>query len=258
MPHKIRKPSSEAYRRLPKEEWIIVENCHEAIITQDEFDKIQLLNKKRTLIPPAARASRGEFTGVLRCKCCGHTMRIQRKKDGKDLIRACMYLDSTGKRCINRGGYLRPVRDEIKKAIIQYKQEILDKLQGANNRDVELITNQLKLRHKELKKFQDAMERIQDSYDFGDYSREEFLKRKSKWDKKIVETKSQIALLEKQLKFQEQVTDEERVKVINYFLENIDMIEDLEDRNKLYKTILDSVVWKRVDKKEPEIEINFL
>lgn len=36
------------------------------------------------------------------------------------------------------------------------------------------------------------------------------------------------------------------------------MIEDLEDRNKLYKTILDSVVWKRVDRKEPEIEINFL
>lgn len=84
--HKIRKPSSEAYRKLPKEEWIIVENCHEAIITQDEFDKTQVLNKKRTLIPPAARASRGEFTGVLRCKCCGHTMRVQRKKEGYKLF----------------------------------------------------------------------------------------------------------------------------------------------------------------------------
>lgn len=256
--HKIKKSSSENYRKLSREEWIIVENCHEAIITQDEFDKIQLLIKKRTLIPAGARASKTEFTGVLRCGCCGHTMQIQKKKDGKDLIRCCRYSDSSGKRCINRGGYLQPVKDEIKKAIIQYKKEVLNKLQGINNKGKNLTINQLKSKRRELKKFQEALEKVQDSYDLGDYSREEFLRRKSKWNSKILETKSQISLLEKQLKFQEQVTDEERLNIINYFLENIDMIEDVKDKNKLYRTILDSVIWKKVDTKEAEIEIIFL
>ncbi|OBR94161.1 MULTISPECIES: hypothetical protein [Clostridium] len=60
------------------------------------------------------------------------------------------------------------------------------------------------------------------------------------------------------MKFQEQVTDEERLNIINYFLENIDSIEDVKDKNKLYRTILDSVIWRKVDTKEAEIEINFL
>ncbi|MBE6067406.1 MAG: recombinase family protein [Clostridium lundense] len=256
--HKIKKASAEPYRALPREEWIIVENCHEPMITQDEFDKIQLMIEKRTLVPPAARSAKGEFTGILRCGCCGHTMQIQKRKVGKDLIRPCKCFDSNGNRCSNRGGQLKPVRDEIKKAILRYRDEILNKLQGVNNRDIVLIRNQLQTKNKELKKYEDAVERIQDSYDFGDYSREEFLRRKSKWDSKIGETKNQISLLERQLKSQEEITDEERLNTINYFLENIDIIEDVKDRNKLYHTILDSVVWKKVGKSEPELEINFL
>lgn len=119
------------------------------------------------------------------------------KKDGKDFVRPCRYLDSNGSRCVNRGGYLQPVRDAIKKAIIKYKKEILSRLQGTNNRDIELIKNQLKSKQKELKKFQEAIERMEDSYDLGDYSREKFLRCKSKWDSKIVETESQITLLER-------------------------------------------------------------
>lgn len=185
-------------------------------------------------------------------------MQIQKKKNGKDLIRPCRYLDKRGNECVNRGGYLQPVRDAIKKAIIQYKKEILNKLQGANNRDVACLTKQLQGKNKELKKYADAIERIQDLYDLGDYSRDEFLMRKTKWENKIKETETQITLLKRQLKSQEEVTDEERLNTINYYLENIDMIEAVEDRNKLYKTILDSVVWKKVGENEPELEINFL
>lgn len=256
--HKIKKSSSEKYQKLPRKEWIIVENCHQPIITQDEFDKIQILIQKRNLLPSSARTSKGEFTGILKCGCCGHTMQVQKKEKGKDLIKACHYLDIKGNKCINRGGYIQPVRDEIKKAIIQYREEILNKLQGENNKDIDFIRKQLQIKYKELKKYENALEKVQDSYELGDYSREKFLIRRSKWDAKIVETENQITLLDRQLKSQEQITDEERLNIINYFLENIDMIENVEDRNKLYKTILDSVVWKRIGKREPELEINFL
>jgi site-specific DNA recombinase len=123
---------------------------------------------------------------------------------------------------------------------------------------MDFITKQLQSKYKELTKYQAALERVQDSYDLGDYSREEYLQRRSKWDDKISGIENEIMLLEKQLKSQEQISDEERLHAITYFLENIDKIENVEDRNKLYKTLLDSVVWKRIGENEPELEINFL
>ncbi|HJV45839.1 MAG TPA: recombinase family protein [Bacillota bacterium] len=243
--HKIKRPSSEDYRRLPKEEWIVVENCHEAIITQEEFDRIQILIHKRSKLPTAARTSKGEFTGILRCGVCNHTSQVQRRKGSRDTIKPCQYFDDKGNRCINRGGILDPIRDAIKDAIIQYKEDILAKLQGENNRDMEFITKQLQSKYKELSKYQATFERVQDSYDLGDYSREEYLKRRKKWEDKISETEHEIMILEKQLKSQEQISDEERLHAITFFSENIDKIEDVEDRNKLYKTLLDSVVWKK-------------
>lgn len=256
--HKIKKPSAEEYRKLPREEWVIVENCHEPIITEEEFNKIQVLIEKRRLLPTSARTSKGEFTGVLKCGVCGHTMQVQKRKNGSDTIKTCRYLDDRGDRCINRGGILKPVRDAIKEAIIEYKEEILSKLEGENNRDIEFIRKQLQSKYKEKRKFEEALERVQDSYDLGVYSREEYLKRKDRWNKKIDEVEKAINLLDKQLKSQEQINDEERLDAINYFLENIDKIEDMEDKNKVYKTILDSIEWTRIGDEEPRLEINFL
>jgi site-specific DNA recombinase len=48
-----------------------------------------------------------------------------------------------------------------------------------------------------------ALEKVCDSYELGDYSRNEFLTRKSKWEEKINDTKSEIARHERELKPQE-------------------------------------------------------
>ncbi|HHY20616.1 MAG TPA: recombinase family protein [Bacilli bacterium] len=256
--HKIKKASAEEFRRLPREEWVIVENCHEPIITQEEFDKIQLMIEKRRKIPTSARTNKGEFTGVLKCGVCNHTMQIQRRKGRVDTIKPCQYHDQLGEKCINRGGVLQPVRDAIKEVIIEYKKEILAKLEGASNRDIEYVTKQLQQKYKEMKKYEGALEKVLDAYELGDYSRDEYITRKRKWADKISNLENEITLLEKELKSQEQINDEERLYAITYFLENIDKIENIQDRNKLYKTLLDSVIWKRIGDEEPYLEINFL
>jgi site-specific DNA recombinase len=75
---------------------VIVDNCHETMITQEEFDKIQMLIHQRRLLPPSARTFKGEFTGMLKCGCCGHTMQVQRRKNGNDTIKPCQYLIAMG------------------------------------------------------------------------------------------------------------------------------------------------------------------
>jgi len=258
--HIIKKSSADDFKRLPKDQWIIVENCHEAIISQENFDKIQIIISKRNLVPVAQRADKAEFTGILKCACCGHTMQVQKKKDGKSIIKGCSYIvGDKGDKCINRGGALEPVKNEIKKAVLKYREDVVNFLKNDNySDDVEKITKKIQIKYKELRKYEEALIRATDSFDLGDYTREEFLTRKEKWKEKINSVEEQINLFEKELKQQKSINDEQKISILDYYLENIDKISDIKDRNKLYKTILESVIWRRIGSEESELEINFL
>ncbi|MCB2354520.1 zinc ribbon domain-containing protein [Clostridium estertheticum] len=156
---------------------------------------------------------RAEFTGILKCACCGHTMQVQKKRDGKSLIKACSYVvNDKGDKCINRGGYLGPVKDEIKKAVLKYREEVLNFLKNDNcTDDVDKITHQIQVKYKELIKYEDALMRVKDSFDLGDYTREEFLTRKEKWKEKIDTVEEQISIFEKELKQQKSISDDEKI-----------------------------------------------
>lgn len=83
--HKYEKKSfrSKKLSRVPKDEWIIVENKHEPIIDKQTWDKVQLLiqkNYKRVSPNPPDL-----FTGMLVCNDCKHRMSISTtRKTGKD------------------------------------------------------------------------------------------------------------------------------------------------------------------------------
>lgn len=83
--HKYEKKSfrSKKLSRVPKDEWIIVENTHEPIIDKETWEKVQNLIKANT-----KRVSENKpelFTGLLVCYDCKHKMSIAtRDKVGKD------------------------------------------------------------------------------------------------------------------------------------------------------------------------------
>lgn len=66
----------------PKEEWIIAENCHEPIITQELWDTVhRILSSKHR---PAKNGEIQMFAGLLYCADCGHCLTYSQKqrKDG--------------------------------------------------------------------------------------------------------------------------------------------------------------------------------
>lgn len=68
--------------RNPKEDWIVVENCHEPIITQELWDMVhKILNAKHR---PAKAGEVQMFAGLLYCSDCGHCLTYSQKqrKDG--------------------------------------------------------------------------------------------------------------------------------------------------------------------------------
>ncbi len=71
-----------------KENWVIVENTHEAIIDKDEFDYIQQLNKNTkeehiSAFTKKAESMENPFVGKLVCGVCGERLMFSREKSKK-------------------------------------------------------------------------------------------------------------------------------------------------------------------------------
>lgn len=61
---------------VPKDEWLIFENTHEAIVTQQEFDLVQELRKNKRR--PTKHEEVNPFSGMVYCADCGKKMYLCR------------------------------------------------------------------------------------------------------------------------------------------------------------------------------------
>lgn len=75
--------NSKKIRATSKEEYIIVENTHEALIDKETFDRVNKLMKARSRTV-SKKADKYLFSGLLRCKECGHNISILEKKNKKN------------------------------------------------------------------------------------------------------------------------------------------------------------------------------
>lgn len=77
---KERNRSMKSKRRIkvPKEEWIVAENCHDPIITQEMWNNVHkiLLSKHREIKTGEVQI----FAGLVRCADCGHALTYSQKK----------------------------------------------------------------------------------------------------------------------------------------------------------------------------------
>lgn len=75
--------------RIPKENWIIVENTHEPIIDKKIFDIIQKSYRKNK--NQQSTTKNYLFKGFMFCEECGHSINITTKKDGRAYINCSYY-----------------------------------------------------------------------------------------------------------------------------------------------------------------------
>ena len=75
--------------RVPKEEWIVVENTHEPIIEKDVFDKVQLMLDKNK--NKQNNKNNYLLKGFLFCKECGHAITITKRSNKLAYTGCCFY-----------------------------------------------------------------------------------------------------------------------------------------------------------------------
>lgn len=193
--------------RTPKEEWIINENTHEAIIDKKIFDTVQDLitknkHKKSTI--------KGELLqGILRCKECGHVISINRSRDAKRKYCVCSFYLTHSKfklctpHCYNYDKLEKIVFDDLREKIKQHIDEsnFENKVLKSNNKNnskaiLSAKLEQLKIKGKQISLYIDKIyeDKLNDIIDT------EMFKRNSiKYKNELANIRKRINETEKQL-----------------------------------------------------------
>ena len=93
---------------IDKENWIVTENHHEAIIIKEKFDKVQDILDRQTKVNKDG--SIDILSGFLKCKCCGSNM-LKRSSKGKVYYYCSNYYRK--KSCENNKSLSRSILDEL-------------------------------------------------------------------------------------------------------------------------------------------------
>ena len=99
--------------KIDKENWIVTENHHEAIINKEKFDKVQDILDRQTKVNKDG--SIDILSGFLKCKCCGSNM-LKRSSKGKVYYYCSNYYRT--KNCENNKSISKSILEEyIKKEL---------------------------------------------------------------------------------------------------------------------------------------------
>ncbi len=256
--HKHKKPGAKKVESIPKEEWIIIENCHIPVKTKEEHDIISDMIASRTLIPHRARKQTHTFSGLIRCAKCGHCLTFGKSSTNKDviMIKPCWYKDPLGNTCKNGGILLSVFEDIVLNEIRNFKDNYAIQEAEMSRTNDNVLKSLVAEKETSLIKFKKALDVVNDGYELGDYSRDVWQERKKKWEDKINQTNDELYQLKKQLNSSPTISSYMRQQNIEKFFDNIQSVTTNKERNDLYRSIIESIVWLKQGN-DINIKINY-
>ncbi len=75
---------SNTYDIIPREEWEVLEGCHEAIVSSEDWEKVQeLIDRRPPIMDGNACPFYNLFHGIIYCATCGKSMQVRYEKVGR-------------------------------------------------------------------------------------------------------------------------------------------------------------------------------
>jgi len=259
--HKVkRSKDSKDVIYFPREEWVIVENCHEAVKTEKEHAKVQMFFSRVITTTPKKRGSRiYPLSGLVKCARCGHTMVVRYRSDNKTIgqILPCWYKDKYGTKCSNSGGKSMIAQTFILGELALYEKELRLSTSGdiADNKS---LVKEIDMTLTEISKLERKVTKVNELVEEEFYTMIEARQRKAEIKVALDSAETKLNLLQLKLDNSKEMTDIERLNIIDKFQVQITKgnLTDTE-LNELYKSIISHIVWNRKDDTYV-IEVNFL
>lgn len=194
---------------LPEEEWIAVEQTHEAIIPPETFERVQALLARDTRAAPGKREVY-LFSGLLRCADCGRAM--NRKQISQPYGTYHYYICSTFKKMARGACTKHTIRsDRLEQAVLEtLRSQIalaveMDELIAAINRNgakkrptQRLLDERERLSQEKARNEQLKLDLYPD-WKSGEISREEYHQLKARFEQKQEQLDARLAALAAQL-----------------------------------------------------------
>lgn len=216
----------------PSEDWVRVENTHEAIIDKADFDLVQRLKGLDTRTSPQSDKVY-LFSGVLICGCCGGRMtRKINRSNGKEYV---YYYCPTGKKggcksssMIKESELTECVQSSLKahiNSVVSLHSLIASVSRERINQGlVQEYTGYIKSNEEQLARVEKFKRNLYESLVSGTLSKEEFLQYKQEYSAKAEEIKAAIQSWNDKLA---EVLENrgERNRWLNHFLQFSEMEE---------------------------------
>lgn len=198
--------------RNPKEDWIVVENCHEPIITQELWDTVhKILNAKHR---PAKAGEVQMFAGLLYCSDCGHCLTYSQKqrKDGSyHGAYSCWMYKTHGKEyCashyITFDTIYELVLIDIQRNLFQYRKNtdkfksiLSRKYQSDSQKQAEQITLEYEQKQKRCEELDKIISRLYEDNVLGRISDERYESMSQSYELEQVEIRKALPILKSKI-----------------------------------------------------------
>lgn len=198
--------------RNPKEDWIVVENCHEPIITQELWDTVhKILNAKHR---PAKAGEVQMFAGLLYCSDCGHCLTYSQKqrKDGSyHGAYSCWMYKTHGKEyCashyITFDTIYELVLIDIQRNLFQYRKNtdkfksiLSRKYQSDSQKQAEKITLEYEQKQKRCEELDKIISRLYEDNVLGRIGDERYESMSQSYELEQVEIKKALPILKSKI-----------------------------------------------------------
>lgn len=233
----------------PKDQWIVVDGHHEAIISKELFDQAQK-RWKSTYTPRGARPSctyKHWLSGVLKCPACGRTMIAKhvkpRTKNEQDRFYFTCYGYSKGKCAINNSissliiepAVLKSIKDVLDSGEVSFRHVAPENEHNVDTRS--LLELQLKALDKKL-------QRVKEAYMSEIDTLEEYQGNKAMILKERKSISDQITALES-VRTAKDDKDAllKNIKSVYSVLSSVDY--DASTKSQLLKSVVDKIVYTR-------------
>lgn len=255
-----------------QEEFVIIKDHHEPIISRELFEEANRILDERSLSQEgkAKHSNRYPFSGKIKCGCCGssYVARYKTRKDGSRYKAwRCNEAAKHGSPHIDKAGNQvgctgLSIRNEdathimylVTKSLKYNKEKITNNLISIINSIIAMDTtgtDATKLKT-QIAAIEDKRTKLIDIYMSGDISKDEFSAARAKCDAEIAELQSVIDSIDKQ-----QAMIEHQQQLVNEITEAIkEIVGGVEYEDEFYKHILDKMVVN--DKDHIDVYLNLL
>ena len=167
---------SNTINKIPRSEWEIVENCHEAIVGKEQWERVQKLIDRRPTVSGENRCPfYNLFHGLVYCATCGKSMQVRYEKVGRtrknrftgemrEPIDKAYYICQTYNRlrknaCTSHKIEARDLYNLVLSDIMEHGKMALQDAEAFYGRLTRRLEQRYSIDEKSLKKEQDALAR---------------------------------------------------------------------------------------------------